>query len=151
MTTYLKIFRGVWFLSVLALMANMLYVYASLPLHVLILQKGLDRYEVSREISFYVSLVVVAVINVMVYLSSVAYKNNPPLRVWFIGLIISINAFFVSAFSFIGIYNSGEHYDFSRMGTVVYGTMILVTGWAISWPIILLVRYLTRAPANEGV
>lgn len=151
MITYLKIFRVVWFLSALALLANMLYVYASLPLHVLLLQQGLDRFEVSREISFYIALFVVALVNVMVYVSSVAYKNNIPLRTWFAGLVICINTFFVAAFSFIGIYNSGEHYDFSRMGTVVYGTMILVAGWTLSWPIILLVRYLTRTTAREGV
>src|SRR4051812_2903329 len=45
----LKIFKAVWFLSVLAVLANLLYVYAGLPEQVLIQDESTGRLLVNRE------------------------------------------------------------------------------------------------------
>lgn len=131
----LKIFKAVWFLSMLAVLGNLLYIYAGLPENVVIREERLGSTAIGRETFFYLALLSLTVVNVTVYLVSKAVPEDLDTRAWFHGLVVTLNIFFVIAFSLIGLVNSAEHYDYSRIGFTIYGGVILFVGWAISWPI----------------
>jgi len=82
----------------------------------------------------------IALANVMVYLFSRNLAPGEDFRIWIHGLVISLNIFFIIGMSFIGLYNSAEHYDFNRLGFIIYSSVGLFVLWAISWPIYLVVR-----------
>lgn len=134
----LKLFRAGWFFSVLVVLIALLYVYASLPAVVVIQQQGAAQVSIDREIFFYGLLIVIAFINVMVFIVAKVFKQNEKFRSWFCGQIITLNIFFVIAMSFISLLNSNESYDYSRIGFVIYGSVGLVVVWALSWPVMQL-------------
>jgi hypothetical protein len=49
-------------------------------------------------------------------------------------LIIGVN--------FIALYNSAEKFDYQAIGPIIYGGIVLVVGWAISWPLYAVARKL---------
>jgi hypothetical protein len=144
----LKIFKAVWFLSVLTVLANLLYIYAGMQQEDIIIQEmESGSVKISRELFFYCSLVIVALVNFMVYLTSKAFAKQEAFRTWFHGLIITVNIFFIITFSLIGTYNSSEVFDYSRIGFAIYGSVILVILWAASWPFYRIFKSLTSKQA----
>lgn len=134
----LKVFRAVWFVSVMVLFASLLYHYAGWP-DSLVIQEGEEsQLSMGKEMLFYTLVIIIALINVLVYVVSNIYKHQLDLRAWFHGLITTINLFFVIALSLIATYNSNDVFDFSRIGFVIYGSVILVGIWALAWPVYLL-------------
>jgi hypothetical protein len=131
----LKIFKAVWFVSVLAVLVNLLFVYASLPEQVVVQEEVSGRTMANRELFFYAVTLVLAVINVMVYLFSPLYTSQEGFRSWFYGLIITINIFFILALNVIQVYNSAERFDFSSVGFIIYGSLGLMLAWALVWPL----------------
>lgn len=136
----LKIFRAVWFLSMLAVLGNLLYVYAGLPEAVTVYESEGTPVSINKESLFYGWLILLAIVNAMVYFFSKSLVPNEELRTWFTGLIVCINVFFVIGFSFIGLYNSTENFDFSRVGFVLNVGIGLIGLWLLSWPIFSLYR-----------
>ncbi len=136
----LKVFRGVWFISFLAVVANLMWVYAGLPEQVVIRELEVSSYAIDREALFYAWLAVVGIVNTMAFVFGKSTLSDEALRTWFTGLIITINIFLIIAFSFIGLYNSTEIFDFTRLGVVLYIGLGLVGLWITSWPIIVLYR-----------
>lgn len=134
----LKLFKAVWFLSMLAVLANLLYVYASLPEQVNLAEEGLEIYSVGREPFFYAAMSFIAIGNLMVYLFSKKLIPNEEFRTWVHGLVITINIFFIVGMSFISLFNSAEHYDFERIRFIIFSSVGLVVLWAIGWPIYVL-------------
>ena len=57
-------FRAGWFLSVLVALANLLYVYASLPESVVIQEN--EKVALSREWLFYILMIAIVLINLLV-------------------------------------------------------------------------------------
>jgi hypothetical protein len=41
---------------------------------------------------------------------------------------------------FLNSSNSNEKFDFSRIGFLIYGSIILVVLWAVAWPLFLFFR-----------
>ncbi len=136
----LKILKGVWFISLLAAGANLLYVYASLPGDVAIHEEELYTVSIGRESLFYTAMVLIGVVNLLVYLFHRSLTPDEGFRMWLHGLVISLNIFFVIGFSFIALYNSAEKFDFSRLGIFIYSAVGLVIVCALTWPVILVVR-----------
>lgn len=136
----LKIFKAVWFLSMLAALANLLYVYAGLPEEVAVYEDGQDVYYAAREGLFYAAMMTLAVLNVLVYLFSKKLTPSENFRTWLHGLVTTFNIFFVIGFSFVGLYNSSEKFDFSRIGWVIYSSVGLILVWMAGWPIVRLLR-----------
>ena len=131
----LKLFKAVWFLSMLAVLANLLYVYASLPEQVSLGEEGVEVNSVGREAFFYAAMVVIGIANLTVYLFSKKLTPNEDFRSWVHGLVITINIFFIVGMSFITLYNSSERYDFGRIKFIIFSSVGLVALWAIGWPI----------------
>ena len=79
-----KVFKGVWFLSLMATMAIFLYVYASLP-ESIIFQEGESTLSVSRNGLFYTILLLLAIFNALVFIVSRLYPDrNEYLKAWFL-------------------------------------------------------------------
>jgi hypothetical protein len=132
----LKVFKAVWFLSLLGVLANLMYVYAGLPEQVSVAEEGgATAYVMDKEALFYSALAFIGVLNLLVYLFSKSITPSESFRTWIHGLVITLNIFFVVGFSFIGLYNSAEHFDYARIGPIIYGSVILVGVWAVAWPI----------------
>lgn len=131
----LKIFKSLWFLSLLALLAALLYVYASLPESVVVQEDGPAIVTLSRDTFFYIVLAFITLINVLVYAVKRFFQRDESLRAWFHGLIITINIFFIIGLFLISSYNSGERFRFERIGFVIYGSVALVMVWAAAWPL----------------
>jgi hypothetical protein len=124
----------------LAVLANMLYVYASLPEQVIVIEQGDESLQVGREPLFYGAMILIALVNVLVYLFSKSITPDENFRTWLNGLVITLNIFLIIAMSYLNLYNSVEQFDFSRIGFIIYSSVGLVLLWAISWPLYVLTR-----------
>jgi hypothetical protein len=131
----LKLFRAAWFLSVLIVFASLMYVYASLPELVIIQEESDGQVTMGRDNLFYLLMGSIVLVNVMVYLISKVFEKDLSFRAWFHGLIITVNIFFVITMSHLGVYNSAEKFDYSRIGFIIYGSVGLIILWAVSWPV----------------
>jgi hypothetical protein len=131
----LKLLKAIWFLSMLATLGALLYVYASLPQEVLVQDDTDARVAISSELFFYLAMVFIAVSNAMVYVMAKVFKSNDDLRTWFYGLVITLNIFFIIGMNFISLYNSAEKYDYDRIALILYGSLGLIILWAAAWPV----------------
>lgn len=127
-----------WFLSVLVVLANLLYVYASLPEMVTVQEN--ETIEISREWLFYVLMFSIVLINVLVYLLKMMAQDAEDLRSWFHGLIITINIFLIISMQALNVYNSAEVFDHSRVSVLLTGSLALILIWAAIWPLYLIVQ-----------
>ncbi|MDZ7647947.1 MAG: hypothetical protein U5K54_12650 [Cytophagales bacterium] len=136
----LKIFKGVWFFSLVGLLVMFFYVYAGLP-ETVSLWEGEEPVLVSKNGIFYFSLLLMAVVNIMVFIvRNLISKNNEPFNTWFYGLIIAINVFLISSFGLLNVTNGGERYDYSGMAPTIYGSLILICISILSWPVYKIVQ-----------
>lgn len=136
----LKISRGLWFVSILGVLAALLLVYASLPEEVVLMEEGTQYITISREGFFYVVLGFVTIVNSLVFIVSALFKEAEAFRSWFNGLVVCLNLFFIITLFFLNSTNSMERFNFGRIGFLIYGSVILVSLWAIAWPAYLLGR-----------
>jgi hypothetical protein len=135
-----KIFKFVWFFSLLATGAIFFYVYASLPLEVSV-WPGDQPVTISREGLFYSVLAISGLINVLVFIVATLFKEEKTdFTSWFYGLVAALNLFFVTVINFLGVSNSGERFDYGSLGILIYGSIGLIVLWSISWPIYSLSR-----------
>jgi hypothetical protein len=137
-----KIFSALRFLSMLAVLGNLLYVYASLPEQVVVLEQGIESLSVGRETLFYAAMITITLVNATVYLFSKKLAPSEDFMTWLNGLIMVLNIFFIIAMSFIAIYNSSEKYNYESIGFIIYASFGLVVLWTIGWPVYLLGRKL---------
>ena len=135
----LKIFKAVWFLSLLVWLLVFFYVYASLPENVLIREEG-NRLLISREALFYIFLTAIAVFTGLAFTMNRLFGDQEDFLTWFYGLIICLHFFFVIVLNFINLINSGENFDYGRIGYVIYGSLGLLAFWAAGWPIYSIFR-----------
>ena len=76
----LKLLKAVWFLSMVAVLGALLFVYASLPQEVVV-QDDIDaRVSIGKEAFFYLAVGFIALTNVMVYIIAKVFKRNEDLR-----------------------------------------------------------------------
>lgn len=137
----LRILKVVWFFSLLTASAVLLYVYASLPETVAFFE-GAGETTMLRDQLFYIALAVLAVFNLLVFVFRKLYpvEEEWNLVAWFYGLVILLNLFVLVALSFTSLINSGEKFDYPRIGVIIYGSLILLAAWAITWPVSLFFR-----------
>lgn len=143
----LKISRGVWFISILATLAALLYVYAGLPENMVVLMEGNDLIYGSREAFFYITLAAMTIVNAFVFLIGSLYRHDETLRTWFNVQVVILNIFFIVAIFLISAINSNERFDFDRIGFIVYGSVALIAFWTMVWPVIAILRKFSRKQA----
>jgi hypothetical protein len=124
-----------WFLSVLVVLANLLFVYASLPETVIVQED--ERVSISKEWLFYLFMFSIVLINLLVYLFKLMVHEEESLRSWFHGLIITINIFLIISLQALNVYNSSEIFDHSRVTFFLTGSLSLILFWTALWPLYL--------------
>ena len=133
----LKLFRAAWFLSVLLVLANLLYVYASLPERVTVGQA--PQMFMNKEWLFYAAMLSMVGVNLLVYLFKWIYRGEGlEIRSWLHGQLITINIFFIIALQALNVYNSAEIFDHNRVAFFLTGSLSLIVLWAAAWPFYLL-------------
>ncbi|HEX8060775.1 MAG TPA: hypothetical protein VF473_07555 [Cyclobacteriaceae bacterium] len=136
----LKIFRVIWFFSILAVLVFFLYTYAALPDPLVILD-GEEQLIIGKETWFYAILALVAIFNMFVYVLRSLNKNKAEgegLVTWFYGLVICLNVFIIVAVSYISLFNGGERFEYHRIGIIIYGSIALLIAWAVVGPVYLI-------------
>lgn len=144
----LKLFRVVWFFSILAVLGVFMYVYASLPDPVVVLEDP-ERLTLGKEVLFYIILASLAIFNMFVYVFRSLNKTQEGegFVSWYYGLVICLNLFFIVSCAYISLFNSGERFQYEKIGVIIYGSVALMIIWAFSWPIYLAGR---RIIAKKG-
>jgi hypothetical protein len=136
----LKIFKGVWFFSLLALFGLFFYMYAALPQEVA-LSEAERSISISRNSFFYFSIMLFAMVNVLVFVvNKLLSHGDQGFSAWFYGLVITFNLFFLSSLGFLHVFNGGDRYDYSRMGPIIYGSLVLICIWMVSWPGYIIIK-----------
>lgn len=131
----LKISKVLWVFSLLAVTAFFMYVYASLP-ETVVVNENSDTISLSKEAVFYFALALITIANALVFLVTRIYPEKDFMfKAWFYVLIIWVNLFFVIGLNFISLYNSGEKYDYERLGAIIYGSVSILLVWMAVWPI----------------
>lgn len=139
-----KITKAVWFFSLLICFAVLMYVYASVPETISILQ-GEEAVSLSRDTFFYLALAIITIMNLLVFVVNKIYPESAvEFKSWFYGLVVTLNIFFVIGLSFVSLINSGEKFDFPRIGVVIYGSVGLIVVWALAWPVYSLSKSFLR-------
>ena len=142
-----KIFKVIWIFSLLGLVADFMYMYASWPETVVVFERA-STFSLSRESLFYIVLAVIALINMLVFvITRIFPEEKIDFKSWFYGLVICFNLFFVVAISFIAVYNSGERFRYEEIGAAIYGSVILLLVWAIAWPVYRIYSMMSRKTA----
>jgi hypothetical protein len=136
----LKIFKGVWFLSLIVFLGVFIYQYASLP-EKITLQESETPLIISRDGLFYAFVATVALINMLVFVVTRLFPaEDVDFKSWFYGLVITLNIFFIVGISFISLYNSTEKFDYESIGIIIYGSLGLIVVWSLGWPVYSLSR-----------
>jgi hypothetical protein len=138
----LKIFRVVWFFSILAVLGFFMYTYAALPDPLVILDNE-EQLTIGKETWFYSILAVLALFNMFVYVFRSLLKSRTGEEgfvSWFYGLVICLNIFIIVTVSYISLFNGGERFEYERIGIIIYGSIILMVAWAFAWPVYLVGR-----------
>jgi cytochrome c biogenesis factor len=142
----LKLLKGIWFVSMVLALGTLLYVYAGLPQDVVVQSEGGDNVSISNEAFFYVVMMLLAISNVMVFVTGKLFQREEDFKTWFYGLIATLNIFFVIALIYISQFNSNERFDYGRVAFLIYGSVGLIVLWAALWPGYLIYRRLKSKP-----
>ena len=130
----LRLFKAAWFFSLMAALGALLFVYASLPEKVVVREEAAKLISLPRDGVFYIALGFMTLSNVLVYLIAKVSAGNKPFRTWFYGQIATLNLFFIVALNLLSTFNSGEHFNYTSINFIIYGSVALIVLWAISWP-----------------
>jgi hypothetical protein len=130
-----KLFKAIWFISLLVALAVLLFIYAGLPEHVVLREEGAKLTSLPRDAFFYTTVAIMAFINVLVFIVEKVLNKNQPFRTWFYGLVGILNVFFMVSLKLIGTFNSGEKFNYRQIDFIIYGSVCLILVWAAGWPI----------------
>lgn len=139
-----KIFKAVWFLSLLAVVAVLLYAYASYPDIIQLSEAEPGQAQtISRNGLFYSALATLGILNALVFaVNRFMSPKDQLFQAWFYGLIVFFNLFMIVALEFFNLYNSGERFDYASIGYIIYGSVALLVLWASLWPVARIVKSL---------
>jgi hypothetical protein len=132
----LKIFKVVWFVSLLAMTGVFVYCYASWPQ--LVNFNEMDgAAALDKGVVFYACLGLAAIFNALIFVIT-RMKFSEAFATWYYGLVTAFHSFLVSGFIFITIFNSLEKYDYTMVGPTLYASIIILMLWSAAWPIYIL-------------
>ncbi len=136
-----RFIKALWFFSLLACLANLLYVYAGLSQQVLYGAET-QGWLSDKENFFYVALALLTISNFSLYALSknMKYKNevlNSLLINWQLSFAIVLNLFYVVGLNFIFLFNSGEKFNYDSFGYLVFLALGLILVWLVALPILV--------------
>lgn len=141
-----KVFKAVWFLSLLTVLAVLLYVYASLP-EELQVTEGEFPFTITRNGLFYTFLTLLAVLNMMIFVFSRINKGGGGFFAsWIFGLVTFLHLFMIVVLQFFNLYNSQEKFDYSKIGFIIYGSLAVLVIWFVAGPVYYLFSRIFSKP-----
>lgn len=134
----LKIFKFIWFVSLFAGLAALLWSYASVPSTVNISEIS----SIGKEPFFYLALFFLTFSNFTLYGigKNKVIRNYGYLLMWKYSFGIIINGFFMASVMFINIYNSTEPFDYNNFGYLILVFLALMVGWLLILPFLIIFR-----------
>jgi hypothetical protein len=95
-----------------------------------------DEIALSKETLCYSVLALLALVNTMMFIVNKIFPDKDEhFKSWFTGLISCANLFFIVGLALIWVFNAEEKYNYESVGFIVYGSLFLLAGWAIAWPV----------------
>lgn len=141
----LRFIKFGWAVSLVAGLGALLYVYAAIPEQVVysLSDKYFGKGAISRETFFYSALGFIAFMNFLLYALSknLKYKDesiNETIKKWQLSLAVLINIFAIVVMNFVFLVNSGESFNFSNFGYLIYVSLGFIVIWIITLPILLI-------------
>jgi hypothetical protein len=128
-----KVFKVIWFVSILVMMGVLLYCYASWPEWVRLSDADSDM-SIDKGWLFYGTLGLLALLNMFAFIFP-RLGSADSFMAWFFGVLACLHIFLVSGLIFITVFNSSERYDFARLGPMLYTSIALLASWIIAWPV----------------
>lgn len=132
----LKVFRSIWFLSMLVMLASLLFVYAGLPEEVVVQEDATGVSIIPKDTFFYVVMIAGCFINLLVFLIAKLMAHDTVFRTWFYGFMVTLNFFIIITLFFVSVYNSAEKFDYERISFIIYGSVGLIIVWALGLPVV---------------
>jgi uncharacterized membrane protein YiaA len=139
----LKVFRTVWFFSLTVVVILFMYTYAGWPDPVTLDESGMPL-TLSKDGLFYIVLTVIAFANFMTFVVGRSKACSIDFKSWFYGFITCFHFFLGMTLNFISVFNSQEKFDFARLAVVIYGSLVVMGIWIVSWPIYYLFKKKVR-------
>lgn len=140
-----KILRVLTTFSIIVFVGVLLIVYAFLPdpTGILFSKSGDIIYSISRNIFFYAFLIIFFLVQLIFYLFRNYVLNNwlenkgkQRLIIWFRGMFLLINLFFILFVSFLGFANNAVDYTYSSVVSLAIAGPLLMLLWLLILPFI---------------
>ncbi len=137
-----KLIKAFWFVTLLVTLAVLLYTYASFAeAQIVSIQENIVN--VSRESFFYLTLAIITLSNFTLYIVARKLKDRDNkidefVYGWLMSFAVVLNFFFVISMSFVQVNNSGEVYDFTYLGNLIFIALSIIGIWVLVLPIYLL-------------
>lgn len=135
-----RITNALRIISIIVLAIVFFIAYAGLPEQVLLFvdKSGNPTHYISKNYFFYGSLALLIASNTLFYvLASILKKSenhiNQLLSNYMLSLVIIINVFFATSFSFIGILNGQENFDYTSFAPFIYLSFGLFVIWLFAF------------------
>ncbi len=157
MNRFIKLF---WFLSMLGFLVSILLIYANLPeaVDVALGSRSISVDLLSRNAFFYTMIALVVISNgVLLALARavalIKFQKQPVstdiaegnlfrtrISNWLGGFSVILNIFYIIGVFFIGFHNDPQYVAPESYRILVYGSVLLMVGWLVWLPFILLKR-----------
>ena len=136
-----KLLKAIWFVSLLAVTAFLLYVYAGLydGQQVMLLH----AFSLDKEAFFFSTLVFLLIYNFLFYTIQWRIRNRNSetenfIKGWLMGLGAAMNFFLFIILTFIQVRNGGENFDFTSLGYLIYVAIAVLVIWSLVLPVYLI-------------
>lgn len=141
-----RLLKFISFLSFAIVVFVLFWVYAGLPDMVAYAGDNFSNFEyLDKDFFFNFYMIIIGVFNITIYFlalrfakrKNISKRKGNKLAGWFYGLSFVINLFLIFSMMFLSILNSGEKFDYSNFGYLVYFTLGMVILWILSLPFVI--------------
>jgi hypothetical protein len=133
-----KVLKFIWFISLFAGLAALLWSYASVPSIV----KITDISTIGKEPFFYLALCFLTFSNFTLYGigKNKIIESYEYLLGWKYTFGTITNGFFIVSIMFISIYSSTEPFDYNNFGYLILVFLALMVAWLLTLPFLIIFR-----------
>lgn len=137
-----RLIKALWFTTLLALAAFLLFVYAGFREdQIIYISDGLSG--VGKEIFFFLSLFGIVLVNFTLYTMNWQLRKRDNhysefMKGWLLGLAAGLNFFLIVVLSFVQVYNGGENFDYAYFGYLIFISLGVIIIISASLPIFMI-------------
>lgn len=129
-----KIFKVIWFVSLLAMMGVLVYCYASWP-EAVYLNDANPPQTLGKSALFYAVMGLLAIFNMLAFVfPKLNYSDT--FMAWFFGMLACLHFFLISGITFVTTFNSMENYNYANIGPLLYASFGLLSAWILAGPVV---------------